>query len=239
MTPDAQMFLFLRCLLAHFIGDFPFQTNEIYRLKTLSIWGQFLHGQIVAATMLVVGWPYLGDIRFWAFAGFIAITHGTQDELKVAKLNKIMGQFWPFLIDQAIHVLLIAVLFLIPFGPPPPPIQHPLLSWYWNDHIIIAGIGLLASSFMGIYLLEAFRLSHFSQKERFTSGGLRDRFGVNYGMVERGLITAAMAFCPVGFLAAPAILLPRLCVKRLRYTVDALLNLWYAGLIGFVLRLFW
>ena len=233
------MFLFLRCLLAHFIGDFPFQTNEIYRLKNLNIWGQFLHGQIVGITMLVVGWPYVGDVRFWMFAGCIALTHGAQDQLKVAHLNKLMGQFWPFLIDQAVHVALIAVVLLIPLAPPPAPSTHWLLKWYWNDRAVLMGIGLLASSFMGIYLLEAFRLSHFAQKDRFPSAGLRDRVNVNYGMLERALITAAMTFCPVGFIAAPLLLLPRLFIKRWQFLVDALLNLWYAGLIGFLLHLMW
>ena len=198
-----------------------------------------LHGQVVALTILVLGWPYLGDVRFWAYAGFIALTHGAQDQLKVTHLNRLMGQFWPFLIDQGIHVLLLSTVLLIPFGPPPPPSHHPLLSWYWNDRLMILATGLIASSFMGLYLLEAFRLSHFSQQQRFPSPGLRDHFNSNYGMLERTLITAAMVFCPLGFLAAPVLLLPRLCVKRLRILVDALLNLWYAGLIGFLLRLLW
>lgn len=233
------MFLFLRCLLAHFIGDFPFQTNEVYKLKTQSIWGQFFHGQIVGITMLVAGWPYLGDIRFWIFAGFIALTHGVQDQLKVAYLNRLMGRFWPFLIDQAIHVALIAVVLLIPFAPPPPPSTHSLLRWYWNDHLILTATGLLASSFMGIYVLEAFRLSYFTDDQRFPASNLQDRFSVRYGMAERAAITAALTFCPIGYLAAPLLLLPRLCLKRLHYLVDALLNLWYAGGIGLMLHFIW
>ena len=233
------MFLFLRCLLAHFVGDFPFQTNEVYRMKTQSIWGQLFHGQIVGATMLVAGWPYLGEVRFWLFAGFIAITHGLQDELKVAHLNRLMGRFWPFLIDQAIHVVLIATVLLIPFGPPPPPHPSPWLRWYWNDHLMLTGAGLIASAFMGIYVLEAFRLSYFTEDKRFPASSLQDRFNVKYGMVERALITATLTFCPVGFLAAPALLLPRLGVKRLHHLVDACLNLGYAGLIGLLLRFVW
>lgn len=233
------MFLFLRCLLAHFIGDFPFQTNEVYRLKTSSLWGQFLHGQIVGLTMLALGWPYLGDVRYWLFVGGIAGTHGLQDALKVAHLNRLMGRFWPFLIDQAVHVALIATVLLIPFGPPPPVHPSPWLRWYWNDHIILTGTGLIASAFMGMYVLEAFRLSYFTEEKRFPSSTLADRFNVNYGMAERALITATLIFCPWGCLAAPALLLPRLCVKRLRYLVDALLNLWYAGLIGLLLHFIW
>ena len=236
---DRSLFLFLRCLLAHFIGDFPFQTNEIYRLKNLSLWGQFLHSQIVALTILALGWPYLGDLRFWWYAGFIAVTHGVQDQFKVVHLNRRMGQFWPLLIDQGIHVLLIAIVLLIPFGPPPQASLHPLLRWYWNDRLVILATGLIASSFMGLYVLDAFRVSHFSQSQRFPSPGVRDRFNANYGLLERTLITAAMVFCPVGYVAAPLLLLPRLCIKRLRFVVDALLNLWYAGCIGFLLRLLW
>ncbi len=233
------MFLFLRCVLAHFIGDFPFQTNEIYRLKTLSVWGQLLHGQIVALTMLAFGWPYVDDLRFWGFIGFIAFTHGVQDQFKVAYLNRWMGRFWPFLADQVIHIALIATVLLLPLKPPPPPNYHLLLYWYWNDHIILAGIGLLASSFMGLYALEAFRLSYFTEDKCFPSAELQDHVNINYGMIERMLITAALAFCPIGYLAAPLLLLPRLFVKRLHFLIDALLNLWYAGLIGLLLHLLW
>ena len=233
------MFLFLRCLLAHFIGDFRFQTNEIYRLKTLNIWGQFLHGQIVGLTILVLGWPYVGDVRFWIYAGCIALTHGAQDQLKVTHLNKLMGAFWPFLIDQAIHVLLLATILLIPLGPPPSPSTHPLLQWYWNNDVVLVGIGLIASVFMGIYLLEAFRLSYYTEQKRFPASTIRDRLNVNYGMVERGAITATLAFCPFGIVVAPFLLLPRLLAKRLRFVVDATLNLGYAGLIGLLLRLIW
>lgn len=205
----------------------------------MSAWGQLLHGQVVALTILALGWPYLGDIRFWGYAGFIALTHGFQDQLKVTHLNRLMGQFWPFLIDQAIHVGLIATVLLIPLGSPPTPSPHAWLHWYWNDRLMLLAIGLIASSFMGLYLLEAFRLNHFSQSQRFPSPGVRDRVNTNYGLLERTLITAAMVFCPVGYLVAPLLLIPRLCIKRLRFLVDALLNLWYAGFIGFLLRLLW
>ncbi len=231
------MFLFLRLVLAHMLGDFPFQTSEIYRLKTQSIWGQILHAQIVGLTAVVFSLPYLGHSSLWLFIFFIASTHVTQDWFKIKIWNHRLNYFWSFTIDQALHILVIALAMFFPYAhtaPEQPANMPSWMSWYWNDRFIVYTTAFLATTFQGIYHLDTLKRSYL---KGFRANFSLRKLDVRYGMCERAMITALTA--GPHFLLSPLVLLARLPLRRFQMPwVDAPLNLLYGSAIGLTLRFF-
>jgi hypothetical protein len=229
------MFLFLRLCLAHMLGDFPFQTGEIFRLKTQGIWGQILHAQIVAFAAIVLSIPYLGHTSLWLFILFIASTHVTQDWIKIKVWNRRLNYFWSFTLDQTLHIAVIALVMFFPYAHLRP--EHtvslpPWLGWYWNDRVILYGVAYLMTTFQGIYHLDTLKRSYFKGHQGTFS---MRKLDVRYGMCERAAITA-LTSGPY-FLFSPLILLCRLPFARFRMPwIDAPLNLIYGGVIGFALQ---
>lgn len=231
------MFLFLRLFLAHMLGDFPFQTSEIFRLKTQSIWGQILHAQIVAITAVILSIPYLGHTSLWLFIFFIASTHVSQDWIKIKIWNRRLNYFWSFTLDQTLHIAVIALVLLFPYAHHAPvrPVNLPeWLAWYWRDDVIVHGVAYLMTTFQGIYHLDTLKRSYLKSHQGVFS---MRKLDVRYGMCERAVITA-LAASPY-LVWTPLVLLARVPLQRCRMPwVDAPLNLLYAGVIGLALRLY-
>ena len=106
------MFLFLRLILAHFLADFPLQSNIIYDLKIKSLWGQFLHAVIFFTCAIGLCWPFLGIKAIWVLFIFLGISHFVIDCLKVRYVDKGKVKLWSFLADQCLHVAIISIIFL-------------------------------------------------------------------------------------------------------------------------------
>jgi hypothetical protein len=94
----------LLLIAAHFLGDFPFQSEWMIKNKGISWEINAYHSLTYTATMYVV--TFLGKLTLpiWFF-GAIALSHFLIDPLK-ARYN-VIKSIW---LDQALHI---AVIYLL------------------------------------------------------------------------------------------------------------------------------
>jgi hypothetical protein len=96
---------FWSLLLAHVIGDFPLQTDAIFRLKTKYSWGVLPHVLICSGMNMLVLIPFLSNIRIWVAIFTLAAIHIILDRTKLSVAEKISrDNFLQFFVDQAFHV---------------------------------------------------------------------------------------------------------------------------------------
>ena len=92
-------------LLAHLIGDFPLQTNRIFKLKNEGNLGIALH---VAIHVIITAIFIQNPLQHWHVLAILGIVHFATDW---AKLRIPMRRQAPgFVLDQAAHVLTIVAL---------------------------------------------------------------------------------------------------------------------------------
>ncbi len=226
------MFLFLRLLLAHFIGDFPFQADQIYREKMHGIQGQVLHGLIIGLLCAIFSWPVLFHPEVWGLILVFIAAHIFVDWLKMKIGNKKVPVFWAFLTDQLLHISVLALVFLFDFSRNVPDIQHPLFALYNSNKLVVLVITYIIATFAGTYFLDAFKKSYFPLLVETTGPK-----SINYGLVERGLIMAV--FCSFSIQFYPLVLilfLADIMVRRQKGAFDFLLNLIYAGSGGLIIK---
>ncbi len=102
-------FFFWHLTLAHFLTDYPFQTDKLFHKKTSSIWGLVIHGLLLFLTMFIFIFPYSFNFFPFICISLITITHILQDKLKVflSYREEIGENFFYYIIDQFFHVFLI------------------------------------------------------------------------------------------------------------------------------------
>ncbi|MFC1510548.1 DUF3307 domain-containing protein [Candidatus Omnitrophota bacterium] len=191
------MYIFLRLLLAHFIGDFPLQTNKIYEVKTKSLSGIFYHTSIITLCFILFSWPYLDRPIMWLFIAVNALEHFLQDKIKIDLSKKTTNQLLAYIADQGMHLLTIAIIFLMPIKNFTAPAAHGnMFIHLFNDDIfIIKLIAIIAASYNAHFFIILFKRDFFHIKEPCTS------FEKGYGICERACIVAFL------FLSKPFIFL--------------------------------
>ena len=104
------MIIFVKLLLAHFLGDFLLQPNswvvdkESKKQKSIYLYVHtFLHG--------ILAWFLVGEIAFGKWALLLAITHGLIDFLKLYFQNIKTKRTW-FILDQMLHLIVICIITL-------------------------------------------------------------------------------------------------------------------------------
>lgn len=106
------MILFLKLLLAHFLGDFVFQPERWVQEKSSRKHKSpklYLHSLLHGALSLLL----VAEISFWPYALLIAITHLVIDWCKLAFQNPETLKRW-FFIDQFLHLaILVAIAFFV------------------------------------------------------------------------------------------------------------------------------
>jgi hypothetical protein len=105
------MFIVIKLLLAHFIGDFLLQPKswvvekEKHKIKSLKLHVHILgHGILV----LFVLWDY----NYWLLSITLLISHGIIDTVKLYFQKEYNKSKW-FLIDQALHIVSILAIWII------------------------------------------------------------------------------------------------------------------------------
>lgn len=99
------MNLIAALLLSHLIGDFPLQTNQIYRLKSRSWLGILLHAVVhVVVTALLIRQP----LSVWPLLVWLGVLHFLVDLIKLRAPVK--RQWLGFLLDQAAHLITLWLL---------------------------------------------------------------------------------------------------------------------------------
>jgi len=225
------MFLFLRLILAHFIGDFVLQSDEVYEVKKEGLRGVCAHSAIVFLSFVVFSLPYLQYPATWLIIALAGITHIIQDEVKLRYVTIKKLSFPAFVLDQILHVGMLSPILLCGFAYGEPQGTSRLIEVYRNTSLIIFITGYIASMFMGAYLWESFKVSYFRSPEPLKS------FGIKHGMFERLIITTSFLKFPyLVFLLVPVLF--RLLAKKVSFSWGFLFNLIYAGAIGILLKQF-
>jgi hypothetical protein len=102
---SVQMNLIAALLLSHLVGDFPLQTNQIYRLKNRSWFGIVLHAGIhVVVAALLIRQP----LMVWPMLVWLGVLHFLIDLIKLRV--SINAQWLGFLVDQVAHLLVLWLL---------------------------------------------------------------------------------------------------------------------------------
>ncbi len=227
------MFVFWRLLLAHFIADFPVQTNNIYVLKTKYPWGSFLHSGIFVIIGALLLWPFWGRPDLWFFLLFLFMSHGFQDLLKIIYNRKnSRDTVWLFLLDQVLHIAFISMVFLLPISLVKYTVnQTAWLYWYSQDRLIIYLTFLVGIGFGGSILIPYVEkmVKHLPQVE------IPPQFKY-YGILERILIIALVSTPGYWYIFTPLVFLVRYFSRETYSKVSVLVSVLAAVAGGITLR---
>jgi len=200
------MFIFIRLILAHLIGDFLFQFDLVHALKVKGPKGLLLHVGIVSGCLLVFCGPYLNQPITWLFLSYIGITHYIQDWAKIQFTSHSKHQLFFFCLDQIVHIAFIATIFwtsLRVIDPLANPNQHLFLDLYNSNAIILYFITAIIASYVGHYVIILLKKDFLKTDRPYSV------FEKWYGFMERIFVVS------VFFLGNPwLILLPLIFVIR-------------------------
>ncbi len=166
------MFLFYRLLLAHVIADFPLQFTSLYRFKTKSPLGSFVHSGIFGLLAVLLAWPYWNVTRMWGFIFFLWIVHAIQDWLKVLVFEKYKwNNIWVFILDQSLHIGFLGILFPLGLAKLTLPESLSQFVFLYNDNnVIIYTIVFVSVGFGGgIFVSYVKNLCYGEKKVDLTS----------------------------------------------------------------------
>lgn len=188
------MFLFLRMMLAHFIADYPLQTNRVYCYKISSFNGQLFHAGIHAFVFALFLIPYWHHPVTWLYLFWITASHLTFDILKVKAIDKTkLHPVITYTLDQVLHVAAASVVLWLPLAQEIPPIAASgLWSWYWNNTVVAYVIGVIFATYFTTYFLACW---HWAKKKLAHDDGYNlTPLQKYYEFFERGVITTLVAF---------------------------------------------
>jgi hypothetical protein len=197
------MFLFLRLLLAHFLGDFPFQFDVIFRLKLNGLKGIIPHALIILGCMAAMSWPYLNNPVVWFFIIAVSALHLIQDSVKLTYSSKRFS-FWTYLLDQLFHVGTIAIIFLTDLKnlPAPQATNNPLVSLYVNDQFVLYLIMLIVATYNGHFMIRCFKDTFWAKAPQCH---MHEKW---YGIFERAvMVTMFFAKIPLVVILPVSVLL--------------------------------
>ncbi len=165
-------------LLAHLVGDYAFQTNEIAQNKTKNLVGLSKHVYLIFVANIMIVMPR--TIAAWLGIIIITLIHFLEDSQPFSKKK---GNVWIFLLDQAIHITTILVVSrFVAFNNP---ILSPKTSY------------VLASFLLVIYFLDF--VEFFILKKKTYS---RDIIKVSYGALILSFMFYYKIAVPIVIVAA-------------------------------------
>lgn len=200
-------------LLAHVIGDFPLQTDAIFRLKTKYSWGVLPHVLICTAMNILALMPYLSSKYAWFAIAFLGIAHTVLDRTKISLSDKIAkDNFMQFLIDQLLHVLSITITALwlshvIDIS------QFQVSGLPANRELVIQLTALIFAAFGGVPIIFYAR-KYVAAKSNSAAGAVYPTFLKRIpGFFERFLSTLSIIWGGWWLPLAVCVFLPRLFVN--------------------------
>jgi len=208
------MFIFLRLLLAHLVADFPLQITRVYEAKTRSLRGQALHAAIHGVTFAGFLFPYLCRPATWVLICLISLFHIPVDWVKVAITRK-----WPgldnvstFLLDQFLHILTLAFIFLTPLRSLQPCVTDStgtLMRLYSDNRVVVFLIVYLSATWGGAFFIGSLEKT-IRGKTVFTKA---EKW---HGIIERSVfLLLPLAGGLWWLIAVPLVLLRPLVANRL------------------------
>ncbi|HRZ86956.1 MAG TPA: DUF3307 domain-containing protein [bacterium] len=205
------MFIFLRLILAHFIADFPLQTDEIYRLKIKGQSGQVLHALVIFCVSAACVAPFLGKPEAWAALLFIGVGHYIIDCAKLLLNDRITSRwiFFGFIADQVAHIATISfACFLIPSLHNAQYISHAPHWWaqvYGDNAAILYAIFFVIAIFASGYTVDTFRISFLPDLAQAE----KSKTAAYYKLFERFVVFNATLISGLSLLFIPAVVLLR------------------------------
>ncbi|MGA9568288.1 MAG: DUF3307 domain-containing protein [Candidatus Korobacteraceae bacterium] len=192
---------FLALILAHLCGDFPLQTDALVRAKKNGFRGFAIHAAVhylcaIAALLTFTHDPVWGIYPQSLLILYVAL-HVLLDYLKVRYL-KIRGQSdstGPFVVDQALHLIMVIALSLALLHIWPPQLA---LAGVWTEQrrhtMLLLAVTYVAVIFAGGYLVRSLTRSltvQMEPPEGESPKALRDA-GLYIGWLERFLVLTAL-----------------------------------------------
>jgi hypothetical protein len=108
------MSLFLRLLLGHMIGDYALQPLSLVLMKRRGWEGILIHVGIVTVVTGILLWPVLGHWWYWLWLLFLFVGHLLIDRSRALLLKDLEAtSLWYLIIDQALHLCLIALIAVL------------------------------------------------------------------------------------------------------------------------------
>ena len=222
------------------------QFDKLYALKFRHIIGVFLHTLIIYACLLSFSWPYLNQGLLWVFLTAVAVLHFIQDWAKIKFTTDTEHNFFFFVLDQILHVSLLAAVFLTPLKNNPPPLNetnNALISLYNNDFLLIFITAAIISCYMGYFVIPLFKQDYLKKESSYTS------FEKKYGFMERFLLTSILLFKSwLPFWILPVLIMRPLLAKLIKKEkiispefasgTEIILSASYSILIGLLFRAF-
>ena len=236
------IFLFWRSILAHLVADFPMQTSIIYRLKIKGLQGQILHGGILFISSTIFLFPYLHIKTAWIYLFLITFLHIIQDCIKVKYFKTSLYPFWPFLIDQILHFLSTAVIFLFPVSIITPFISSSniFMKFYNNNLLVYFLIGYIAVTWHGTYFIDTFKKTFLKDNKFFKDtiiGYAVPAEEKYYGIIERVVFTTLAFFGGWFYLLIPLAAGFRFLFKKLSFASISLVGIFLSIIVGTILRI--
>lgn len=202
-------------VLAHFIADYPLQTNKVYCLKIQSFKGQLIHASIHTLVFALFLIPFWNQSSTWLYLAWITGSHLTLDILKVKAIDKTkLHPVITYTADQIGHIAAASVIFLLPISKSiPTASSSTLFNWYWNDQVIVYLIGFIFCTFFTTYFLACW---YWANKQLEHDDGYHlTPLQKLYGILERGTIMTLVAYCSLlGAIAVPLIVALRLPIHQ-------------------------
>jgi len=205
------MFVFIRLILAHLIGDFLLQFDIVHALKVKSPKGLLLHVGIVIGCLLIFCGPYLDQPVTWLFLSYIGITHYIQDWAKIKFTSHSKHQLFFFCLDQVVHIAFIATIFwtrLEVIGPLANPNNYLFLDMYNSNAVIAYFITAIIASYAGHYMIILYKKDFLSNDRPYSV------FEKWYGFMERIFIVSVFFLGNYWLVLAPIILAIRPVLYR-------------------------
>lgn len=229
--------------LAHLVGDYILQWDDLARWKSRALAGVLAHGLVVTLVTVAFALPF--DASWWPWALTIGVAHTAVDAvtLWVSKRVPLQGNgpyaLARFLIDQLVHFGIITIV-LVWSGYLAAPIPAELITEVRSHRPLALLLGYALITMPGWILIE------------FIVYGLVNGSAPDFahatnkyvGILERGLITTCVMTGQ--FLLVPLVTLPRLMleVPQVRnsnrstfYVAELLASVGLAVAVGLALRL--
>ncbi len=196
---------FYLLLFAHLLGDFPLQSDFVFRKKQKSMMGVLLHVAIFAAAALVIFIPFLGYWPVWVAILLLSLFHVALDQFKLTIANSSASdRFLYFIVDQILHFL---SLWLAGVWLSKMLLHIPAPSLYQDTRLLIIINSLVIAGFAGsllLFYMEKMVLHRSGQdqnllfpKQKERSPGIMLRIVVTAGLITGGWYNLALLLIPL------------------------------------------
>ena len=230
-------FLFWRLLAGHFIGDFPFQTNTVFMIKSKYPWGVILHGSIAGIFIFIFAIPYIPHYPvLWLYLFLNLAYHILVDKAKLVITPKLkrLG-FILFLLDQVLHI---GGCWLIAAAIPSIPHYGATIPLYSDTKLMMFVSVYIAVTYGVLYFILSIKAS-FNIPLTFPDWKMKI-----LEFIERAAIATFAILGSFYFLLIPLALFPRGFLffnRKKKYHIsllDLLLSLIFGLMAGFILKFF-